>query len=158
MSRIIHQRCIATNNDGGRCKRVTLRSNKCWSHLLRDEHLRIKPSTIPGAGLGLFEEAPVKKGAFISAYTGKYRDDDSDKFYPYGLRVGPGHVLIDGRKSNTAPARYINDARKASKNNARFSVYTGKKPHTAKVVATKGIPKDREVFLPYGRDYWKSDM
>jgi hypothetical protein len=48
-------RCIGHNNNGQRCKRrVCMATPYCFSHLPEYLHLKVKPSTIPNAGKGLF--------------------------------------------------------------------------------------------------------
>ena len=47
-------RCTSQTQNGKRCKNRTRKSHKCWIHLGKEDNLRIKPSTIPNAGLGLF--------------------------------------------------------------------------------------------------------
>ena len=47
-------RCKSQTKRGDRCKNRTRKSPKCWIHLATEDNLRIKPSTIQNAGLGLF--------------------------------------------------------------------------------------------------------
>ena len=49
------EQCTYHLPNGHRCQRQTVIGyGLCWQHLLKVKHLRIRPSTIPGAGKGLF--------------------------------------------------------------------------------------------------------
>ena len=65
------QRCEATTKSGNRCKNRTCRGKLCWQHLKKQEGLRVKPSGIQGAGMGLFTTKPFKKNEKIANYTGE---------------------------------------------------------------------------------------
>ena len=80
------ERCVAHNLNGQRCSRnVCIGINLCWSHLLKYKHLKIKTSTIPNAGKGLFAEdkslAPdavvFSEGDLIADYIGERIDRDT---------------------------------------------------------------------------------
>jgi len=66
-ARLHNEQCAAHTKTGERCKRrVIIGLDLCYSHLLSLKHLRIKPSTIPEAGRGLFARNPkVAKDAII---------------------------------------------------------------------------------------------
>ena len=52
---IICQQCIEINKNGKRCKKTTcIGTPFCWIHLQYIKKLKIKPSTIPNGGRGLF--------------------------------------------------------------------------------------------------------
>ena len=53
MSEKVCERCTATAKNGSRCRNRTCRGDKCWQHLKRDSGLRVRPSQIQGAGMGL---------------------------------------------------------------------------------------------------------
>ena len=55
---LISSRCTHVNNHTNHhCKkRCLIGGSKCWIHLLSDNYLRIKPSTIQNAGSGLFTQ------------------------------------------------------------------------------------------------------
>ena len=48
------QQCKSNTVKGFQCKKKTAKTKKCWIHLGKENNLRIKQSTIPNAGLGLF--------------------------------------------------------------------------------------------------------
>ena len=55
---------------------------------------------------------------------------------------------IDSRATNSSAARFANDSRGTEKrNNARF--------RALRVEATRRIRPGDEIFVAYGRDYWK---
>ena len=95
----------------------------CWNHLARDAGLRVKRSTVPGAGRGLFAERDFEAGADLGAYSGLEVADlgaGGDRSGAYALEVKRG-LLIDAAPTNAAVTRFANDARGTSKRpNAAF--------------------------------------
>ena len=152
------QRCEATTKSGNRCKNRTCRGKLCWQHLKKQEGLRVKPSGIQGAGMGLFTTKPFKKNEKIANYTGEQMSRTQiNQRYP-GNTVGE-YVLcdgnrsnsrcVDGRKTNSSVARFANDAKGTTqRNNARFL------QRGFGIKAGRNIPANREVLVPYGRTYW----
>ena len=65
------QRCEGTAKSGNQCKNRTCRGKLCWQHLKKRDSLRVKPSGIQGAGMGLFTTKPFKKNEKIVDYTGE---------------------------------------------------------------------------------------
>ena len=145
--------CTATTAKGNRCRKRTCRSGLCWQHLKRDSGLRIRPSGVPGAGLGLFAAAGFKRGDVIAPYEGekltRRRVDER-----YGDERGE-YVLcrdskrcIDSAATNSSAARFANDSRGTDfRNNARF--------RALRVEATRRIRPGDEIFVAYGKDYWR---
>ena len=126
--------------------------------LLRKQ-LFIKESTLPNAGKGLFTSKDIPKGTRIIEYTGKrttWKDvQDDDGRNGYIFYINKNHV-IDARPSKRAYARYANDARglvrvKGLLNNSDY-VVDGLKCY---IESKKDIPAGSEIFVDYGRDYWK---
>jgi uncharacterized protein len=124
---------------------------------LLEKELEIKPSSIPGAGKGLYTKTFIAKGTRILEYKGTIttwnavKDDPTNAYIYY---VKPNHV-IDARDHPKSLARYVNDAKglvrsKSWKNNAQFQndglhVY---------IVAVKDIKAGEEIFVEYGQKYW----
>ena len=144
--------CIAkADSTGERCKLRTGRGRKCWHHTLRDDNLRVKQSTVPAAGLGLFTGAkPMKKGASIP-YTGQdlsrraidRRYGDATAQYT----LCRAQSCRDARRTDEPGlARWINDSR-GTPNVRLTGAFTAK--------ATRRIPPHTELFASYGADYWK---
>ena len=159
------QRCNFVKRNGQRCRcKVVIGTPLCYTHLLHEKHLRIKQSTVPQSGKGLFALLPAaagegneivfRKGDTIVDYTGELvteatvsRRYGADNTAPYTIQVGRD-AFIDaacrrgaGSIANTS----------AANNNATFS--TNPRNRTAKLVATKTIRNGSEVFVSYGRQY-----
>jgi uncharacterized protein len=133
-------------------------NNKARMALLRKQ-LYIKESTLPNAGMGLFTKKAITKGTRIIEYTGKrstwkeVKDDDGKNGYIF--YINRNHV-IDARPTKKAYARYANDARglvriKGIVNNSDY-VVDGLKAY---IESKKDIPAGGEIFVDYGKDYWK---
>ena len=148
--------CSAKTKTGRRCKKTTLRSGLCMIHLNRDQNLRIKQSTLPGAGLGLFTgDKPFDRNQTIVPYTGTHSPTKTDGNHV--LRVNRNHYIIGNRFIDTAA--FANDCRKVNQradqcsgNNTRFVVNQRKRQ--AQIRSTKPIPPCTEVFVPYGAGFW----
>ena len=125
---------------------------------LLEKHLKIKRSTLPGAGKGLFTTRFIPKGTRIVEYKGKissWKDaDHQDGGNGYIYYVKRYHV-IDALPRPKAMARYANDARgitrvKGITNNSDY-VEDGLKVY---IESTKDIPANSEIFVGYGKEYW----
>jgi uncharacterized protein len=125
-----------------------------------DEFLKIKKSTIPGAGKGVFTKIDIKKGDVITELVGpiittKEYNALSDLEQNYTFYISRNSIL-NSYPATEQFARYINDANGSSKtrkkNNTEFLV----KRKRVYIVATTNIKKDSELFVDYGEDYWKS--
>jgi uncharacterized protein len=118
------------------------------------EHFDIQPSTIRGAGLGLFSRVTIRAGDTIGQYTGKVitdRQTYSPKYRDslYVLWVCKDcNIVGEGPLANHT--RYINHA---AKPNAR--IVTSTRWKKARIEAIKRIPPGQEVFIDYGPDYWE---
>lgn len=125
---------------------------------LLEKQLYLKDSTIPGSGKGLFTKKFIPKNTRIVEYKGtihKWKDVSEDDVSHYLMYVNRNHV-IDARPMKKAMARYANDAKglvkvKGITNNSCY-VTDGLKVF---IEATKDIPAGAEIFVDYGKDYWK---
>ena len=146
------QRCTASNRLGRQCGALTAKGQYCWNHLRMIEGLRIKPSTIKSAGLGLFATRPFKKGEHVTSYSGDYvaLRGPSDGG-PYDLEVTK-YRGIRAARTNTASGRWLNDARGPG-NNTEFVMDRAR--GTGRLRATRNIPAGTEIMVPYGSGYWK---
>ena len=132
--------------------------------MLLEDDLRIKKSTIPGAGLGLFNgKKTIKKGEVVTKYDGerltrqqvedRYPDDVDDGKAEYVLCNNDDTVCLDARNTTSCAARFSNSKRRDTGirgNNAEF------RDHRTKwrdMVARKKIKPGKEVFTWYGDDY-----
>lgn len=151
-------RCAADTKTGGRCKRRTKKQLPyCYEHARSLLHVDIRPSTIPGAGLGLFALQEFKADDLIAPYKGelltlaqmneRYHLEDGG-LAPYALQIN-ANTFVDSACSR-GTASFINT--KPRHNNARFSVYSGRAGHppSASVRATKRIAPGQEIFVDYG--------
>jgi SET domain-containing protein len=126
---------------------------------LLEKQLVVRRSTIPNSGKGLFTKKLIPKGARVVEYKGKitaWKDvKDEDGKNGYIFYVNRNHV-INALPVKTALARYANDARglvkiKGLNNNCDY-VTEGVK---AFIETKKEIPAGSEIFVDYGKDYWK---
>jgi hypothetical protein len=126
---------------------------------LLEKQLYVKKSTIPNAGKGLFTKKAIKKGTLIVEYKGRrstwkeVKDEDGKNGYIFFINR---NNVIDGLPYKKALARYANDARglvriKGLLNNSDYIV-DGLKAY---IEAKKDIPAGAEIFVDYGKDYWK---
>jgi SET domain-containing protein len=125
---------------------------------LLEKQLRIKRSTLPGAGKGLFTTRFIPKGTRIVEYKGKisrWKDaNHQNGGNGYIYYVKRDHV-IDALPRPKALARYANDAQgmikvKGMSNNSDY-VEDGLRVY---IEAKKDIPKNSEIFVGYGKEYW----
>lgn len=149
----VSSRCIGRNTNGQRCKRRTAMTPYCWVHLQKEKNVRIKPSTIEDAGLGLWTTKEVKKNHPVVDYGGKRvetHDADYGGEYVLELKDTDPYIYMDGAKSNTRLGAYANH-KQGPAANARFLA----KPDLSdgQVVANRNIPAGREVFVNYGSNY-----
>lgn len=125
---------------------------------LLEKQLIIKPSTIPGAGLGLFTTLFIPEGTRIIQYKGRittWKDVlNGPDFNAYVYYISRNHV-IDAMKFKKSLGRYANDARGLSKtkgitNNTVYVVDRKK----VFMEADKDIPAGSEILVSYGKEYW----
>jgi uncharacterized protein len=126
---------------------------------LLEKQLFVKKSTIPNSGKGLFTKKFIPKGTRIVEYKGKistWKDvKDEDGKNGYIFYVNRNHV-INALPTTKPLARYANDARglvkiKGLTNNCDY-VTDGLKAY---IESKKDIPAGSEIFVDYGKDYWK---
>jgi hypothetical protein len=121
--------------------------------------LLVKKSNIPGAGKGLFATKDFKKNATIGFYDGR-RVTQATLDEHYGEKSTAPYTVKskDGLFLDAACARSLMSTANASRNlkgsNAKFSS-SAMADGTVKISATKGIKKDSEILLYYGKDYWR---
>ena len=119
-----------------------------------EEHFEVKPSTLPGAGMGLFTKVAIEPGDRIGDYTGKVLTDAQANSEPYVdslylVWICKDHwVLGEGEGSNYT--RYINhcdvDPNAELRTHARWK--------KAWISARAYIDPGEELFFDYGDDYW----
>jgi len=155
-------RCTAQTTNGRRCKLTTcIGTPYCWNHLLSLKKLRVKPSTNPRAGRGLFaqsrhlgeDDIVFRNGDVIIEYDGEIVNDNTlddrygDYTAPYALKQGD-HIEDGACQRGTGTL--INHAPR-SRANSRFSF--SRNSRRFRIVATKNIRNNREIFCYYGTEY-----
>lgn len=136
--------------------------------------LRVAPSQIPDAGLGVYTDSPIAAGACVDEYTGVFKSYGG----AYTLQIRPG-LNIDAavwprpymaiindctyiapkykkrksRKIDITPAAYYDAAGRVLTTNCEFRISPEEK--RAWIYATHDIPAGSELFVSYGADYWK---
>lgn len=152
--------CSGHTKAGRRCARRTSKTNLCYQHLNSELHLKIKPSHIKAAGLGLYTTIPRKKDANVAKYSGEKvisHDPNYGGDYVLQIRNIPP-TFINANATTSGPGRYSNNARRGQhelpgvRNNAnlRLNVRAG----TADIKATHAIAANHEVYTAYGGTYW----
>jgi hypothetical protein len=157
--------CAAVTSRGKRCKnRTCVTGPLCGVHTKLQQGLTVKKSSIPNAGLGLYADKAFGGEDKVVEYTGaNVAQKDYDKSDgTYGMALGATGRVIDGASTQSGVARYANDCRKT---NIRAGVCKGNnlialtnKDDTRvffKPVKGKKIRKGDELFVSYGRSYWK---
>lgn len=120
--------------------------------------LVVKPSTIPGGGMGLFANQNYKPGELIIKYTGEAIDEKQKQTrYPrndahYVMYVKQNVYIDAADPSLSSDARYINTGGKLH-NNATLKISHHNGEHHANVRASSHIMKGDEIFMPYGRTF-----
>ncbi|HPI31066.1 MAG TPA: SET domain-containing protein [Bacteroidales bacterium] len=124
--------------------------------------ISIKPSQIPGSGLGLWATKDFKKGDVIVKYDGdkislkecERRNQNQDGYGGYYLTLSKNRI-IDAQHTLWAMGRYANDAAglnriKGLRNNAKYQLIK----REAFIVASRNIKAGEEILVSYGRSYW----
>ncbi len=126
---------------------------------LLEKQLYVKKSSIPDSGKGLFTKKFIKKGTRIVEYKGRrsawkdVKDEDGKNGYIFYINR---NNVIDALPHKSALARYANDARglvkvNGIKNNSDY-VVDGTRAY---IESKTDIPAGSEIFVDYGKDYWK---
>lgn len=120
--------------------------------------LIVKPSLLPNAGYGLFTKVVFRKGEIVTEYKGRHCtwaqvEDDVDNGYIFHI---DDNNVIDAQKNVNTFGRYANDAAGLQRapglrNNAEYF----EEENRVFIRATRNIPAGSEVFVSYGRRYWK---
>lgn len=170
------ERCEAIGNTGRQCKRNTcIGVPYCWQHMIRELHLQIKPSLIPGAGKGLFAVDKTKQPGEIVFHVPRqrrgrpksvgrkileYDGEDIDEMTlteRYGNFTAPyGFEVKDGQYTDSACIRgiaaLVNHKARSRGDNAEF--YTTRGPNSKIALrAKKDIRNGQEIYASYGHEY-----
>ena len=160
-------RCTANTRGGHRCSRQTvIGCGLCWSHLLSENHLRIKQSTLAGAGKGLFalnpraaDNTPIfRPNERIIRYDGelltRQQVDDRYGVYTAPYAVQLGNNIVDAAKQRGVGC--LANHKPHGRANARFAVGRIGGPHIV-LIANRAIRNGDEIFVDYGHEYRLND-
>ena len=155
MKRTSCERCIAIKKNGERCKNMTCKwSPMCWAH----RQINVQESTIPDAGKGGFAKVDLKKGTMVGRYTVGTIKLDADQLPPMIDRTHiwqkNANTFFDAEKTNSISGKFNscsskNTKQTGCKNNAKIN-------KVGNVILTKNVKKNAEIFVPYGKDYWRT--
>lgn len=119
-----------------------------------EKDFEVRPSTIPGIGLGLFARSRLRKGDVIGHYTGLRLDEEEANSEPY---VHSRYLVwickdwyLDAQGSFGNYTKYINHS---SRPNAELLTSTRWK--VALIQALSRIEPGEEIFFDYGDEYWE---
>ena len=152
-------RSVSRNNN--RCRLRTARDHKCWIHSVREDGLRVRQSTIPRAGLGLFAARTFNRGDEVCRLEGKRRtqrevDKLPDYRNRYTTRIGrDSHTgvtwYLDSFKPTSCYGRFINSPyRTRRKENTMFVNARRSTQDYLRVVATRKVTPGTELLASYG--------
>jgi hypothetical protein len=117
--------------------------------------VEIRPSTIVGAGLGVFAVEPIAAGVTIGEYTGDIVDSVLRSLRlpnkDYLARTGEGSIYIDSSNRPEAVMRYVNHHPNAERRSVEFR-NDGRRKF---LVTTRAVAAGEELFVDYDWLYWK---
>lgn len=151
--------------ESGRCKRrVCFGWPDCWQHTIIEYGVKTRPSTIKGAGKGLFATRPFYKGEWICPYHGQITPKQcldtlypGDTLAPYAVEVDGSGVFVDSACTrgigSMANGLFLGGV---SNHRARHNAELQRDfDHSDNVwlIATKNIAAGQEIFVWYGETY-----
>jgi SET domain-containing protein len=155
-------RCEAINKNGARCKKNTCKMlPTCHIHARSLYGLQVKTSTIPESGLGLFARKEFQKNELIAPYNGQLltkheldarygSEDKAGDFAPYAVQMSRDKYMDCACERGIGS--YAN-AHNSRNNNSRYAIQNTN--NTVVLRATKKIREGQEIFVSYGRNYFK---
>src|SRR6185312_13057208 len=130
----------------------------CRFHLRSVLGLDVDESTIPEAGLGLFSLVARPKGFHLVDYLGEVVSNTViEQRYPkktlgaYSLKLSAS-LFLDSALSRGVGA-CANAPGKGMRPNVCFVAHAGSK--SARLEVVRPIKPGEEIFVSYGRDYWR---
>jgi hypothetical protein len=161
------ERCIGINRNGQRCKRETcIGTNYCFQHLESIKHLKIRKSTIPNAGKGLYawdsklppDAMIFRTGDKIIEYRGDRITDDNtlterygEYTAPYSCRVNKNLVIDSG--CNRGVGSMANSSHGTILHNNATLRSSNVRGGGAYLQCTRNIRNKQEILLSYGGNY-----
>ena len=127
--------------------------------------LELKPSLIPGAGLGVFAKADFDAGIILCEYRGAVFLRETEKEI---IKLNNRCLTLNNNgfiAGNNCIATYVNDIidLEESKKNKEFIKHKDKDYNCSYqrtyskmfIVSTKPIKEGEELYVDYGKNYWK---
>jgi len=171
--------CAFRKEDGSQCKNKVVMTNPfCWIHTLKLFGVKVKPSTLVPGQNGLFAEKNFRTGDKICPYYGEIEEyNPEDINQPYAVLLeGRSHVVnadcyrsIGAHANHAARTNRITNARLAGNTADLQRTYGNNLPdiganmlrdpngNYVAIVATKNIPRGREIIVNYGANYHMAD-
>ena len=129
---------------------------------IQPKAVKVAPSSVKGAGLGLYILEDVKKDEFVARYSGEVIDRivNAARTGHYRIQISK-NVFLDAEKLHHFEGRFINDGKRAGRGvNVRFAA--GYQLNTCsitnlkwiRIFATRDIRAGEELFLDYGPEFW----
>lgn len=166
--------CIFIKANGQRCRnRVCIGYPVCWVHTKQEYGVRVKDSTVEGAGKGLFAHVAKRRFEWICPYNGEMITQNcldarypGDVTAPYATQLDVPFAMGGGDYEDGACVRGV-----GSMANGLFDVDNTSLPlaaHNATIDqrpgypglwlrAWRNIPQGGEIFVWYGDDYRLND-
>ena len=132
-----------------------------------ENSLKVAPSTIEGAGNGLFATAHIPKGAVVCNYSGFRHHYQSQKRFKgcaraYVLKLQNGWPkhnrmndgFVDALPTEDVLARFINDPKLEERCNVKFEHIQEPGIWHCPVVSLRDIEEGEELYISYGPVYW----
>ena len=122
--------------------------------------LRVLPSSIQGAGNGLYSRYLIKDQGYICDYSGREVNQEEldsegyDTTYVFSSMRNGKWTHVDANQADSCFGRFANDPRDETKTNAKI-VRRGKK---LALIATTDILPGEEIYIDYGYEYWLDRM
>lgn len=117
----------------------------------------VRPSTLRGAGKGCFAATVIPAGTLIGPFRGNYLTAEARRKVLDGTYIWKIHDdrYVDARELlHRNPLRYVNGAKTASQKSKINLVVKFLDSHVY-YLTTRDIPKDTELLIDYGKDYFK---
>ena len=163
---LLSEQCRYIKKDGEHCSRIVVMGVPyCSQHLAMAQHLKIKKSTIPRSGKGLFAYDILRghnavifrgndeRGDLISMYDGEIINNAElnrryDEFTgPYAAKIS-NNRYEDGARIRGVGS-YVQHSDDEAITNCRLRV----RHNRIAIIATKNIKNGKELFANYGDDY-----
>lgn len=119
---------------------------------LYTKYLRIRKSQL--SGRGVYTSCFIPKHRFVTIYSGERKHINQVNVYnPYCVKISKNYVIV----GNKCIAGVMNDAKgPCQKPNCKNNVMLLKVGRHVFVYSLKNIPKEDELFVSYGKEYWNA--